>query len=345
MKNKNELVRVNKQINLNKVDIEEGFQNLYVNILQRINQMEKYENIDMSKSDLINFFGINTRNTEYLHNIFLRLTSSNKFEIGNKEIYGSVFSVRYEKEKENYKIYVNEPFRDLLFTKTDINLMTKVKKYKHLPLSTEEQEYWNKTLKEKKQFLMLLNNSSIRNLRGKNDKTIYSMLREFLGSKVISGEFKGQCYRKISYKDFKEALNLNETYRNNNVDLLLKKAKANITEKTEITISEIKKYPEKVGRGAKREYMVIYFYEKEKLKEKDDDIIEIVSDEGASEKKIKVVEDEKVTKLKELIKKQTKNLPNHYEIRAKILSIKDYDKLLDFIRENNLLINYELVEN
>lgn len=348
---KSELVRVNKEMNLTKVELEEGFQNFYVNIIQTINTMEEYEPIKLTKTDLIKLFGANSRNTEYLHNIFLRLTGTNEIKIGEKKIYGSIFSAKAEKDNF-YTIYVNDPYKEFLFTKADIDLMHKAKKYKHLPLSKEEAEYWHKKLKEKKKFLMLLNNKSIKKLSGKNNKIIYSMLKEFAGSCVQTGEHKGECFKTITYKEFKEILQLSETYRNNNIDRILKKAQNDISELTEITITDIKKYPE--GRGAKKEYMIIFFYEKagakaeEENKKKADIIDELLTvpseqtKEKETEKKEEFVQDEDVIQLKNLIKQQTKNLKNKYEIWAGMMTINDVDKLFEYISKNNLIINLQL---
>lgn len=351
---KSELVRVNKEMNLTKIDIEEGFQNFYVNILQRINTMEQYEHIKLTRADLIRLLGTNSKNTEYLHNIFIRLTGSNEIKIGEKKIYGSIFSAKAEKDG-SYLIAVNDFYKEFLFTKADIDLMHKAKKYKHLPLSKEEAEYWHTKLKEKKKFLMLLNNRSIKKLRGKNNKVIYSMLKEFAGSCVQSGEHKGECFKTITYKEFKETLQLSENYRNNNIDIILKKAQKDISEQTEITITEIKKYPEKPG--VKKEYMVIFFYEKpevtveEDIKEKKlevdavDELLTVPSEqtkEKETEKKEEFVQDEDVIQLKNLIKQQTKNLKNKYEIWAGMMTINDVDKLFEYISKNNLIINLQL---
>lgn len=350
---KNELVRVNKEMNLTKVELEEGFQNFYVNIIQTINTMEEYEPIKLTRADLIKLFGANSRNTEYLHNIFLRLTGNNEIKIGEKKIYGSIFSAKAEKDNF-YTIYVNDPYKEFLFTKADIDLMHKAKKYKHLPLSKEEAEYWHKKLKEKKKFLMLLNNKSIKKLSGKNNKIIYSMLKEFSGSCVQTGEHKGECFKTITYKEFKEILQLSETYRNNNIDRILKKAQNDISELTEITITDIKKYPE--GRGAKKEYMIIFFYEKagakaeeENQKKADiiDELLTVTSNEKKEnelEKKEELAQNEDVIQLKNLIKQQTRHLKNKYEIWAGMMTINDVDKLFEYISKNNLIINLQLSE-
>lgn len=348
---KSELVRVNKEMNLTKVELEEGFQNFYVNIIQTINSMEQYEPIKLTKADLIKLLGTNSKNTEYLHNIFLRLTGNNEIKIGEKKIYGSIFSAKAEKDNF-YTIYVNDPYKEFLFTKADIDLMHKAKKYKHLPLSKEEAEYWHKKLKEKKKFLMLLNNKSIKVLRGKNNKIIYSMLKEFAGSCVQAGEHKGECFKTITYKEFKEILQLPDTCRNDNLDRAVIKAKKDITELTEITITDIKKYPEKPG--VKKEYMIIFFYEKagakaeEENKKKADIIDELLTvpsertKEKETEKKEEFVQDEDVIQLKNLIKQQTKNLKNKYEIWAGMMTINDVDKLFEYISKNNLIINLQL---
>lgn len=346
---KNELVRVNKEMNLTKVELEEGFQNFYVNILQRINTMEQYEHIILTKNDLIKLLGVNSRNTEYLHNIFLRLTGSNEIKIGEKKIYGSIFSAKAEKDG-SYSIAVNDFYKEFLFTKADIDLMHKAKKYKHLPLSKEEAEYWHKKLKEKKKFLMLLNNKSIKVLRGKNNKIIYSMLKEFSGSCVQSGEHKGECFKTITYKEFKEILQLPETCRNDNLDRAVVKAKKDITELTELTITDIKKYPEKPG--VKKEYMIIFFYEKagakaeEENKKKVDIIDELltVQNEEAKQEKEEFIQDDDVIQLKNLIKQQTKNRKDRFELWAKMMTINDVEKLFEFIKDNELIINLELPE-
>lgn len=350
---KSELVRVNKEMNLTKVELEEGFQNFYVNIIQTINSMEQYEPIKLTKADLIKLLGTNSKNTEYLHNIFLRLTGNNEIKIGEKKIYGSIFSAKAEKDNF-YTIYVNDPYKEFLFTKADIDLMHKAKKYKHLPLSKEEAEYWHKKLKEKKKFLMLLNNKSIKVLRGKNNKIIYSMLKEFAGSCVQAGEHKGECFKTITYKEFKEILQLPDTCRNDNLDRAVIKAKKDITELTEITITDIKKYPEKPG--VKKEYMIIFFYEKagakaeEENKKKADIIDELLTvpsertKEKETEKKEEFVQDEDVIQLKNLIKQQTKNRKDRFELWAKMMTINDVEKLFEFIKNNDLIINLELPE-
>lgn len=352
---KNELVRVNKEINLTKVELEEGFQNFYVNILQRINTMEQYEPIKLNKNDLIKLLGVNSRNTEYLHNIFLRLTGANEIKIGEKKIYGSIFSAKAEKDNF-YTIYVNDPYKEFLFTKADIDLMHKAKKYKHLPLSKEEAEYWHKKLKEKKKFLMLLNNKSIKVLRGKNNKIIYSMLKEFAGSCVQAGEHKGECFKTITYKEFKETLQLSETYRNDNIDRMLKKAQKDISELTELTITEIKTLPEKLGRGMKKESIIIFFYEKagakaeeENKKKADiiDELLTVQNEEAKQEKaeeKEEFIQDDDVIQLKNLIKQQTKNRKDRFELWAKMMTINDVEKLFEFIKNNDLIINLELPE-
>lgn len=350
---KNELVRVNKEMNLTKVELEEGFQNFYVNILQRINTMEQYEPITLTKNDLIKLLGVNSRNTEYLHNIFVRLTGSNEIKIGEKKIYGSIFSAKAEKDNF-YTIYVNDPYKEFLFTKADIDLMHKAKKYKHLPLSKDEAEYWHKKLKEKKKFLMILNNKSIKVLRGKNNKIIYSMLKEFAGSCVQSGEHKGECFKTITYKEFKEILQLPDTCRNDNLDRAVVKAKKDITELTELTITDIKKYPEKPG--VKKEYMIIFFYEKagakaeEENKKKADIIDELLTVQNEeikqekAEEKEELIQDDDVIQLKNLIKQQTKNRKDRFELWAKMMMINDVEKLFEFIKNNDLIINLELPE-
>lgn len=350
---KNELVRVNKEMNLTKVELEEGFQNFYVNILQRINTMEQYEPITLTKNDLIKLLGVNSRNTEYLHNIFVRLTGSNEIKIGEKKIYGSIFSAKAEKDNF-YTIYVNDPYKEFLFTKADIDLMHKAKKYKHLPLSKDEAEYWHKKLKEKKKFLMILNNKSIKVLRGKNNKIIYSMLKEFAGSCVQSGEHKGECFKTITYKEFKEILQLPDTCRNDNLDRAVVKAKKDITELTELTITDIKKYPEKPG--VKKEYMIIFFYEKagakaeeENKKKADiiDELLTVQNEEAKQEKaeeKEEFIQDDDVIQLKNLIKQQTKNRKDRFELWAKMMTINDVEKLFEFIKNNDLIINLELPE-
>lgn len=350
---KNELVRVNKEMNLTKIDIEEGFQNFYVNILQRINTMEQYEHIRLTKTDLIKLLGTNSRNTEYLHNIFVRLTGSNEIKIGEKKIYGSIFSAKAEKDG-SYLIAVNDFYKEYLFTKADIDLMHKAKKYKHLPLTKEEAEYWHKKLKEKKKFLMILNNKSIKKLRGKNNKIIYSMLKEFAGSRIQTGDHKGECFKTITYKEFKEILQLPDTCRNDNLDRAVVKAKKDITELTELTITDIKKYPEKPG--VKKEYMIIFFYEKagakaeeENKKKADiiDELLTVQNEETKQEKaeeKEELIQDDDVIQLKNLIKQQTKNRKDRFELWAKMMTINDVEKLFEFIKNNDLIINLELPE-
>lgn len=346
---KNDIVRVNKKMNLDKVDIEEGFHNLYVNILQIFNKTDKYDPIVFEHDDLLKLLGTNSKNSKYLNDIFVKLTGSNEIKLDNKKFYGSVFSVEKDEKKGNYTIYVNDPYKKLLFTKSDIDLMYKAKNYRHLKLTTEEQEQW-KTLKDKRKFMMLLDNSSIKALRGKNNKIIYSMLKEFSGSQVKGGENKGLKYRKISYTDFKIALKLDEKYRNNNIDRILTKAKEDITKLTELTITEIKTFPE--GRGSKKTHMIIFFCDKneEKKKKYDDDLpfADIIGDDikdaEVIEPEVLEFRDEKAEELKALVKEHLKTLPDvkKYELSAKLIILKTKEEIQNFIDENKLEVNRKL---
>ena len=197
---------------------------------------------------------------------------------------------------------------------------------------------------------MILNNKSIKALRGKNNKIIYSMLKEYQGNIIQTGEHRGECFRKISYKELKESLQLPETCRNNNIDRILKKAQLDISELTEIIMTDIKKFPE--GRGAKKEYIIFFFYEKAEFKTRKkieaekteidaiDELLTISSDSDS--KKEKFEEPEEITKLKTLIKKQIRSRKDYFELWGKLIPLDTEKEIYNFIAENELMINFEL---
>jgi len=138
----------------------------------------------------------------------------------------------------NIKINVPEDFRKYLFYKKDIDLMYKAKHRKKL--SIPELEYYDKEVKPKSKFLVLLKKADILGIKGKYNKRLYSLL----------GQFKKTGIYFTTWDKFKEILEIPKSYKSGHIDQkIFTPAKRELL-KVGIEITEIKKI--KKGRSIDR---------------------------------------------------------------------------------------------
>jgi hypothetical protein len=165
------LIRLHKEANLMQIRLKkESLANVYYNLLDKYNKQQEYNPLEISKSDLWKLAGLKGEyNSRDLRELIEELTKSNSYTITeNHKIAGSMFVVEYF--NDNIKIYVPEPFRKYLFYKKDIDLMYKAKHRKKL--SIPELEYYDKEVKPKSKFLVLLKKVDILGIKGKYNKRL-----------------------------------------------------------------------------------------------------------------------------------------------------------------------------
>jgi hypothetical protein len=138
----------------------------------------------------------------------------------------------------NIQIEVPESFRKYLFYKKDIDLMYKAKHRKKL--SIPELEYYDKEVKPKSKFLVLLKKADILGIKGKYNKRLYSLLMQFKKTELYF----------TSWDKFKEILEIPKSYKSGHIDQkIFTPAKKELL-KVGIEITEIKKI--KKGRSIDR---------------------------------------------------------------------------------------------
>lgn len=195
---------------------------VYYNIVQRFNY-QLTPSINITKEELYKIANFEEYFREPVADeLIAELCKSSTFEIPKakgRKIYGSVFTAREEDDK-TLTIWVSEPFRPYIFHKNDIDIINKVKNKKEL--KAEELEYWDKELKEKKQFLLLLNQAEIEGIRSKYGKRLYSLLVQY--------QLKNKLY--MSIEDFRAIMEIPEKYTLGQMNgILLKRVKEELVNK------------------------------------------------------------------------------------------------------------------
>ena len=154
---------------------------VYYNIVQRFNY-QLTPSINVSKEELYKIAKFEDQYREKeVQNLIGELTKSTVFNIpkGNgRKISGSVFTARYE-DDQTVTIWVSEPYRPYIFHKDDIDLINKVKHKGTIELDEIEKNRYETVLKEKRQFLLLLNQAEIEGIRSKYGKRLYSLLVQY----------------------------------------------------------------------------------------------------------------------------------------------------------------------
>lgn len=93
------------------------------------------------------------------------------------EIIGSIFIVKVLKDSDFIKIEIPQTYLEYFFSQRDIYLMSKAKNKKRM--TTEELDYWDTVLRDKKKELLLLEEAELRGIRGKYAKRFYMLLKQF----------------------------------------------------------------------------------------------------------------------------------------------------------------------
>ncbi|MGL6101208.1 MAG: hypothetical protein ACRC0G_16480, partial [Fusobacteriaceae bacterium] len=198
--------------------------NLYLRILKKFNQMEKIETLEISRKDFLDMLGLEKGyNPSSLKSIIVELTKGVEFKFQDKfTVNGSIFNI--VEEKQNFKIAINYPYSEWMFTSKDIRLMSKAKN-KQL-MNTEELDYYRNVLEYKNtnkvgkaKELMLLVEEEFINLPSVYSRKLYSLLKKFEGSHLL----------KMLIKDFRYNLDIPENYRMCDIDKrILKQAEKDL---------------------------------------------------------------------------------------------------------------------
>lgn len=216
-------IGIHKEVNVSPVKFDSArMLDVYYNIVQRFNY-QLTPSINITKQELYKIANFEEYFRESVaDDLIAELCKSSTFEIPKakgRKIYGSVFTAREETDK-TLTIWVSEPFRPYIFHKNDIDIINKVKHKKEL--KAEELEYWDRELKEKKQFLLLLNQAEIEGIRSKYGKRLYSLLIQFqLKNKLL-----------MSIDNFRAIMEIPETYSLGKMNgVLLKRVKEELENK------------------------------------------------------------------------------------------------------------------
>lgn len=215
MKFKNYDVRVSKELLPSKIKCEkEIYQNLYIRVIKRFNQIQEYDKISMSPIEFYELLGIDMNDgydAEKVESYIQELTKSNQFEYKYPNIHmkvgGSVFNIARDEEKGIYTIAFNYPFNEWLITKTDLKFMDK--SWKRKKVTDDQRKSWE-LAEQKRKTMLLLNEAEFLGIRGKYSKIIYVMVKEFGGSR--------EKYRELSWEDFKKQLEIPEKLRMCDID-------------------------------------------------------------------------------------------------------------------------------
>ena len=192
-----------------KEELSEITQNFYFKIMTIFNQMKEYKPIEVNKSQLLELLGFDIQagyDSEKVISIIRNITKPIYFEHKKNRIAGSVFNVWLQEEKDLFIIYFNDPFRQLLFTKKDIEILDKNKKNEKLTVT--ELDYWDRELKDKSTKLRLLSEAEFLGISGKYSKLVYCLIKVFGKSKRLY----------MKFDDFKSALNIPNSYKAKDID-------------------------------------------------------------------------------------------------------------------------------
>lgn len=217
-------IGIHKELNRSPVQFDSARMiDVYYNIVQRFNY-QLTPSINITKEELYKIARFEDQYREKeVQSLIGELTKSTVFNIpeGNgRKISGSVFTARFE-EDETITIWVSEPYRPYIFHKDDIDLINKVKKGT-IELNETEKDRYESVVKEKKQFLLLLNQAELEGIRSKYGKRLYSILVQYhLKNKLL-----------MTISDFKEIMEIPETYTLGKMNgVLLKRVKEELESK------------------------------------------------------------------------------------------------------------------
>lgn len=198
-------IGIHKELNRSPVQFSSARMiDVYYNIVQRFNY-QLTPSINITKQELYKIARFEEQYREKEVQILIgELTKSTVFNIpeGNgRKISGSVFTARFE-ENETITIWVSEPYRPYIFHKDDIDLINKVKHKGTIELNETEMDRYESVVREKKQFLLLLNQAEVEGIRSKYGKRLYSILVQYhLKNKLL-----------MTIDDFREIMEIPPSY-------------------------------------------------------------------------------------------------------------------------------------
>ena len=173
-----------------------------------------------------------------IREVISELTKSDTYKVSdNEKVSGSIFIVR---ELNNYvEIEIPKTFKDYIFTKQDLELMTKAKRNEKMQV--HELDYWDNYLREKSKKIVLLKEADILGISGKYNKRLYTLL----------GQFKSTGFYVSKMENFKKTMEISENYRMYDINRrVLEPAIKELKNKTGVEITEIRKI--KKGRKIDR---------------------------------------------------------------------------------------------
>ena len=225
-------IRIHKKLNLMPINFKkETLINIFYGLIKIFNRVNgPQDSIEVTKTELWKLGGFKGEyNSEYIKDLVGEITKADTFKISEEhEISGSIFVT--ERIGDKYKIYITEPYRKLLFTRKDLEIMTKAKNKEKMAVG--ELDYWDTTLKGKSKELVLLKEADILGINGKYNKRLYSLL----------GQFKKTGEYWTSMDNFKSLLEIPKSYKMGDIDKrILEPAKKELKEKAGIEISDIRK--------------------------------------------------------------------------------------------------------
>lgn len=198
-------IGIHKELNRSPVQFSSARMiDVYYNIVQRFNY-QLTPSINITKQELYKIARFEDQYREKeVQSLIGELTKSTVFNIpeGNgRKISGSVFTARFE-ENETITIWVSEPYRPYIFHKDDIDLINKVKHKGTIELNETEMNRYESVVREKKHFLLLLNQAEVEGIRSKYGKRLYSLLVQYhLKNKLL-----------MTIDDFREIMEIPPSY-------------------------------------------------------------------------------------------------------------------------------------
>lgn len=257
-------IGIHKDINKSPITFDNArMVDVFYNIVQRFNY-QLSSSINISKEELYKIANFEEQYREKeVQKLIGELTKSTVFNIpeGNgRKISGSVFTARQE-DDETITIWVSEPYRPYIFHKDDIDLINKVKSKGTIELDEFEMNRYESVVKEKKEFLLLLNQAEIEGIRSKYAKRLYSILIQY--------HLKNKLLMKL--EDFRAILDVPPTYSIGRLNAdIINRAKKELESK-----GLFKFYDEPKGKGRRKVTHIeikFSYYGKYRIKKSREDI-------------------------------------------------------------------------
>lgn len=327
-------IRIHKKINLLPIQIgKENLINVFYGLIEKYNKQSEYKPLELTKGELWELTGFKGEyNSIYINDLINNLTKSDTYKVNSinpeiETISGSMFIITSYPDGR-IKINIPEDFRNLIFYKKDIDLMTKAKGKKKL--SIKELDYWDRIGKEKSKFLVLLKKADILGISGKYSKRLYALLTQF----NKTGKYI------VKWEDFKGILEIPQSYKSSDIDRqVLNKAKKELL-KVGLKITKINKI--KKGRSIIR--IEIFFILEPTRKINSDETLEIAQPKIEVKKiqglkqEIRGSMDEDLKKFKQeidqLAKKQLGN--KYYEFKSGLVMSNNKESI------NQLILKYSI---